>query len=462
VKKRNRNYDLIVIGGGSAGYAAARTAVSHNATTAVIECGPVGGLCILRGCMPSKAVLRSAEVMALMRRAKEFGLRASNLSARLDEIIARKRRLIEEFASHRREQLERGGFDFILGRARFVDAHTIEVGANQLCAKSVVIATGSIPAKVDIEGLEEVGYWTSDDALEATRLPKSLVVLGGGSVALELSQYFLRLGSRVTLIQRSSRVLKHADDDAARVIEDKFRDEGMRVFTDTKLIRVFRQRGLKCVEFLHKGKRRQARGGQILHALGRVPNVHSLRLERAGVKLTNGIPTTNARQQTNVPHIYAVGDVSSDHQIVHIAVQQGELAAHNATNRRKRAMDYRVKVEAVFTDPQIAWVGLTEQHAPAHHIPHLVASYPFSELGKAMVMGETRGFVKILAQPKTGLILGASIVGPEASDLIHELIAMMHLRATVFDLASMPHYHPTLAEILTYPAEELAAKMRRR
>lgn len=412
--------------------------------------------------MPSKAILRSAEILSLMRRAKEFGLRAAHVSARLPEIIARKRRLVEEFASHRRDQLQHGAFDFILGHAQFLDPHTIQVGDHILRGNSFILATGSVPAKLPVKGLEETGYWTSDDALEATRLPESLIVLGGGSVALELSQYFLRLGSRVTLIQRSPRLLKHADADAAQVIEDKLRSESMTIYTDTKLQRVACQRGKKCVTFLWKGSPRRVVADQLLHACGRVPNIHSLALDRAGVRLKDGVPITNLRQQTSVPHIYAAGDVTSDHQIVHLAVQQGEIAAHNATNPRKRAMDYRVKLEAVFCDPQIAWVGLTEQQARAQRIPCIVASYPFSELGKAMVRGETHGFVKLIAHPKSGELLGACIVGAEASDLIHELVAFIHLRATVVDLATMPHYHPTLAEILTYPAEEIAGKIERR
>jgi dihydrolipoamide dehydrogenase len=457
------NYDAIIIGGGSAGYAAARTAAGYGAKTAVVESGPaIGGLCILRGCMPTKAMLRSSEVMALMRRAKEFGLRAWKLEARLDEIQRRKDKLIQDFAGYREEQLRNGTFDFILGRARFVDVHTIEVGKRRLRAKSFILTTGSVPSRPPISGLAEVGYWTSDDALKQTRLPKSLVVLGGGPVALEFAQFFQRLGTRVTLIQRSPHVLRDADQDMAEVIEERFRAEGMRVFTDTKLVRFSQQQGQKAVEFQHKGRSRVVRAEQILQALGRVPNVRPLELERAGVKVENGRFAVNDRQQTNVPHIYAAGDVCGPYEIVHIAIQQGEIAAHNATHRTKRSMDYRTKVAVAFTDPQIASVGLFEKEAQAAKIPYLVAKYPFNDHGKSLVMGETDGFVKVLANPKSGEILGGHIVGPEGGDLIHELVALMHLHGTVFDLATMPHYHPTLAEILTYPAEELAGRIRAR
>lgn len=456
-------YDVMIIGGGSAGYAAARTAAANGARTAVIECGPkIGGLCILRGCMPTKAILRSAEVMAWMRRAKEFGLRASKLSARLDEIQDRKDRMIREFAAYREDQLRNGKFDFMYGRAQFLDAHTVAVGAKRFRAMSFIVTTGSVPAPSPIPSLEQIGYWTSDDVLEQTRLPRTLIVLGGGPVAVEFAQFFQRLGTEVTLIQRSPHILRDSDEDMAEVVEKRFRHEGMSVFTDTKLVRASRKNGKVAIEFLHKGRKRIARAEKVLQALGRVPNLGSLRLERAGVKVENGRFRINKRQQTNVPHIYAAGDVSGPYEIVHIAIQQGEIAGHNATHRAKRTMDYRTKAAVVFTDPQMASVGLSEKEARAARVPCVVAKYPFHDHGRSIVMGETDGFVKVLANPKTGEILGGHIVGPEAGDLIHELIAIMHLRGTVFDLASMPHYHPTLAEILSYPGEELADRIRAR
>jgi pyruvate/2-oxoglutarate dehydrogenase complex dihydrolipoamide dehydrogenase (E3) component len=370
--------------------------------------------------------------------------------------------LIRGFADYREEQLRSGKFDFIVGKARFVDQHTIVVRSRKLRARSFIVTTGSVPSRLPVPGLKEIGCWTSDDALEQTRLPKSLIALGGGPVALELAQFFQRLGTQVTLIQRSPHVLRDADQDMAEVIEERFRAEGMRVFTDTKLVRFSQRHGQKTVEFQHKGRSRVVRAEQILQALGRVPNILSLELERAGVKIENGRFAINDRQQTNVPHIYAAGDVCGPYEIVHIAIQQGEVAAFNATHRTKRAMDYRTKAEVVFTDPQIASVGLFEKEAQVAKIPYLVAKYPFNDHGKSLVMGETDGFVKVLAHPKSGEIIGGHIVGPEAGDLIHELIAMMHLHGTVFDLATMPHYHPTLAEILTYPAEELAERIRAR
>ena len=454
------DYDVIVIGGGSAGYAAARTARELGANVAIIDKGPLGGLCILRGCMPTKAILRSSEIMALMRRAREFGLRASNLRADLGEINDRKRALVREFADYRIAQLRDPRFALLSGGARFVDRNTIAVGRRTPTARSFIISTGSCVADIAIPGLKEVGYLTSDDALELRALPESLIVLGGGPVAVEFAQFFSRLGTRTTLIQRSDHIFSSTDEDLARPVEDRFREEGMRVFTGTQLQKFTQKDGAKIAHFLHRGKARVASAEAILQALGRVPDIQSLALENAGVQVANGRVVVDDQMRTTAPNIYAAGDCTGLYEIVHIAVQQGEVAGHNAVGHATaRRVDYRLKAEVVFTDPQLASVGVTEKECRERNIPYRVASHPFDDHGKSMVMGEIHGFVKLLCHPETGELIGGHIVGPDACELIHELIAIMHFRGTVYDLMSMPHYHPTLAEILTYPAEDLAEEI---
>ena len=456
-------FDVIVIGGGSAGYAAARTAADLGAKVAIVDKGPLGGLCILRGCMPSKALLRSSDIMALMRRAGEFGLAASGLKADLAAIADRKKALVKEFADYRIQQLKNPRFKLIRGRARFESPRRVRVGADTLQAESVIIATGSVPRHVPIPGLDEVGYITSDEALSLRKLPKSMVVLGAGPVATELGQFFCRLGVRTTLIQRSSHIHSACDEDMARPVEARLREEGMAVYTGAKLTRFTKKNGRTTTHFLQGGRRRRASAETVFQALGRVPNIKSLNLSKAGVDVENGRILVDNQMRTSAKNVFAVGDCVGTYEIVHIAIQQGEIAGHNAVlETPKKTMDYRLRASVVFTDPQVASVGLLEKECRQQRIDYLVAKYPFNDHGKSMIAGETHGFVKILCDPKTGEILGGHIVGPEASELFHELIAIMYFQGTVRDLAHIPHYHPTLAEILTYPAEELAQQIPQR
>lgn len=476
------DYDVAVMGGGSGGYAAARTAAGAGLKTVVIEGGEeVGGLCILRGCMPTKALLYAAEVMHLAGHPEPWGICAGKVGFDFKKVMARKNALIQDFADYRVKQLNTGNFKFIRANARFMDSHTLELSRERrlpagrtgvgdlnrslagsrrsriLTAKNFVIATGSNVAAPPLPSLSQAGYITSDDALVLKTLPKSLIILGGGPTACEFAQFFARFGVRVTLVQRSEHILKEFDPDAAAEIEKVFRREGTRVFTGTKLVDARRKGKLKTISFEYKGSTVSVSAEEILFALGRVPNTASLALEAAGVKTENGRIITNDLMQTSAPHIYAAGDCTGPHEIVHLAVQQGEIAGHHLAHPDSpRRMDYRLLISVVFTDPQVAFVGLTEKAAKSRGMSYRAASYPFNDHGKSLIMEAKDGFVKLLAQPRSGEILGGLCVGPAGGELIHEIVAAMAKRMTVQELAGLPHYHPTLAEIWTYPAEELA------
>jgi dihydrolipoamide dehydrogenase len=457
------DFDVAIIGGGSGGYAAARTAAGAGLKTAVIEGGEeVGGLCILRGCMPTKALLYAAEVKHLAEHAETWGVRAGKVSLDFAQVMARKNAQIKDFADFRVRQLNSKRFKFIRANAKFLGGHTVQLSNGQkLAAKNFVIATGSGVAPSPLPQLNDVGFITSDDAVALKKLPKSLIILGGGAIACEFAQFFARSGVKVTLIQRSEHLLKEFDADAGAAVETVFRREGVQVFTGTKLLDAKRKGKLKTVSFQQNGRIVSVSAEEILFALGRVPNTASLALENAGVKTENGRVVTNDRMQTSAPHIFAAGDCTGPHEIVHIAIQQGETAVHNIVKPKSpRRMDYRLLISVVFTEPQVAFVGLTEKEAAARKIPFLAASYPFNDHGKSLIMEAKDGFVKLLSNPKTGEILGGSCVGPVGGELIHEIVAAMAKRMTVHELAAMPHYHPTLAEIWTYPAEELAEKIK--
>jgi len=458
-----RRHDVVVIGGGSAGYAAARTARDAGADVAVVDQGPLGGLCILRGCMPTKTILRSSDIMALMKRAREFGLAPVTAQADLSAIVDRKNRLVEEFAADRIAALRDPRLTLYESRAEFLSPHEIRAGDVRIHGQTFVIATGSSPCDVAISGLEEAGYFTSDTILDLRRPPGSLLVLGGGPVAVEIGQFFARIGTKVTVLQRSATLLSDMDEDVGRALETAFTDEGIEVLTDVSFEHVVRTPTETTVHLTQGGYRQTRSAETIFQALGRRPNLKGLRLEVAGVQVVDGRLAVGPDMRTSQPHIFAVGDVNDLNPIVHLAIQQGETAAFNATHPQEpaRVIDHRLDAEAVFTDPQAAVVGLNERLCRERAIPYLTASHPFADHGKAMCMGATHGFVKLLCRPDNGELLGAQIVGPDASELIHELIAVMYFHGTVQDLLRIPHYHPTLAEIVTYPAESLVERLSR-
>ncbi len=456
------HHDIIIIGGGSAGYAAARTAVAEGASVGIVDHGPLGGLCILRGCMPTKAMLRSSDIAALVKRGPEFGLPITQVQPNLSAIIDRKNRLIKEFADYRIQALQDSRFTLYQEPAHFLSPFLIQAGSRQLSAKAFIIATGSIVSRIPIPGLNKAGFITSDEALELRTPPDSMIVLGGGAVALELAQFYSRIGVKVTLIQRSAHVMSQTDQDLATPVQDKLQEEGMVIFTNTSIKEVTQSpEGQKTVHFLHNDQPHRLTASIILQALGRRPNIDGLQVEAAHVAINNIRIPVNEHMQTSQPHIFAVGDVNGLHEVVHIAIEQGEIAGWNAVHLEQplKRYDDRLKTQVVFTDPQMASVGLSERECIHHQVPFLVASYPFNDHGKSLCMGELHGHVKILCDPTTGEMLGGHIVGPEASELIHELITIMHFHGTVRDLLRIPHYHPTLAEILTYPAEELAEQL---
>jgi len=450
------SYDLIVIGAGSGGYAAARTARALGASVAFVDPGPLGGLCILRGCMPSKTLLASSDAAQEIRDAHELGVNALEPKIDFRAMMARKREIIKGFADYRIEGIET--FPVFNERATFISATELRAGDQVLTAKKFVISTGSVVAPAAVAGLAEAGYIDSDGALELGQKPGSLIVLGGGYVASELGQFFHRIGVPVTMIIRAPHLLSGTDTDVAQALTDYYRAEGIDVQAFATVRRVEARGGKKVVHYTQRGVDREAVAAEILYALGRVPNIEGLGLDAAGVRAhpITGVEVDETLRTTN-PNIFAVGDVTVDFALVHVAIQQGEIAGRNAILGTREAADYSLsKTHTIFTDPQVAIAGDSEKELTRNGRDFLKASYPFDDHGKAISIGKTKGFVKMLADPRDGRILGAAMLGAHASDMIHEVVVAMYYKSTVFEFMKIPHLHPTMAEIWTYPAEELA------
>lgn len=466
MSSRVPTYDFICIGGGSAGFNAARLAASLGRKAAVIDgAKDLGGLCILKGCMPSKTLLYTAEVLHHARTAAKFGLTVRSAQADMKAVHARKKRIIGEFADYRVQALHSGKFDLFRAYAKFEDAHTLALSTGErLRGKFILIGTGSKVSVPPIPGLAAAKFWTSDDVLELDFLPESVIVLGGGIVACELAQFLNRMGTRVVLVQRSRNILRDHSEAASTVVQKAFVDEGIELFAGTQIQGITQDARGTTVKFLHDGKIVTRRAAHLFNALGREPNTQGLDLHAACVRARpNGRIMINRWQQTNVPHIYAAGDCSGPAEIVHIAIQQAELTVRHAFQLKPiKPVDFSLLLNVVFTDPQLATVGRLESQLQESGVEYLTASYPFDDHGKSILMEAKYGYVKVIAEPKRGRILGAEIVGKDAGELIHCFSVAMAQRGTVFDMLRAPWYHPTLAEIITYPLEEIADKLRSR
>jgi len=455
------HFDFIVIGGGSGGYAAARTARETREKVAIVDSAQsLGGLCILQGCMPSKTLIYSSEVLHLAQKGKAFGLDIPAAAINMPALHLRKLDIIKEFSDYRQAQLESERFTLFRNRAKFIDHKTIELDdGRQLTADHFMIATGSTVSVPALPGLSEAPCWTSDDVLELDFMPEKVVVLGGGIVACELAQFLRRIGSEVIQIQRSASLLKDFPPMAAVTVERAFLDEGIQLYTNTKLQSISYAANEFTVNFQHQNEMLTIRTPHVFNALGRRPASGQLGLDKAGIETADsGHIICDAMQRTSNFKVYACGDVTGPYEVVHLAIMQGETAAKHATGRPTHAVEYDSKVSVAFTDPQIATVGLSENQLKERGIAYFSADYPFDDHGKSILMEAKYGYVKVYAD-ELGTVLGAECVSKDAGELIHTMAVAISLSAKVQDLVKVHWYHPTLSEIWSYPLEDIADEL---
>lgn len=444
------DFDVIVLGGGSAGTSAARTATAAGARTLLVNEGELGGLCILRGCMPTKAMLASAHLMHDVGMAESLGLRfEGRLVPDFAAIMARKDGLVARFQRAKIAAIEAGGYEVLDGRGRFAPRGGVAVGGRVLRARGYVIATGSLPSAVSLPGIEHARVLTSDDVMRLERRPSSLVVQGAGAIGLELAQFFARIGTRVTLVNRSP-LLSHFDPDAGQALRGALVEEpNLGLHVPGTIVAIEPEGEAARLTIRAEGVDHEVRADALLMATGRRPAVDDLGLEHVGVETVGGRISVDRHLETTCPGVYVAGDALGTFQILHLANEEGRVAGANAAGAEpRREMDYRLKMECIFTDPPFAYVGRTAVECREAGASVVSASARFPETGRAITMGVRHGVWKLFADTSTDEIVGSCIVGPRADDLIHVVSAIMAYRGKVADLRAMPWYHPTLAEVI--------------
>jgi pyruvate/2-oxoglutarate dehydrogenase complex dihydrolipoamide dehydrogenase (E3) component/uncharacterized membrane protein YdjX (TVP38/TMEM64 family) len=453
--KRPARFDrnLVVIGGGSAGLVAAYIAAAVRAKVTLIEKHRMGGDCLNTGCVPSKALIKSARVVAQMRRAADYGLRAPAVEFNFAEVMERVQRVVRTVEPHDSVERYTGlGVECLQGEARITSPWTVEVGGRTLSTRAIVIAAGARPIVPSIPGIERAKPLTSDTVWELRELPRRLIVLGGGPIGCELAQAFARFGSHVTQVEMLPRLLSREDPDVAELVGAQFAKDGVDVRTGHKALRVEPGPVLVCE---HAGNEVRFEFDRLLCALGRAPNTAGYGLEELGIPVTKSRAVeTDEYLQTLYPNIYACGDVAGPYQFTHTASHQAWYAAVNALFspfRRFRA-DYSVIPWATFTDPEVARVGLNESEAQERGIAYEVTRFDMAELDRAIADDVARGMVKVLTAPGKDRILGATLVGEHAGDLIIEYITAMKHGIGLNKILGTIHIYPTLAEANKYVA----------
>ena len=452
--------NLVVIGAGSAGLVTAYIAAAVKAKVTLIEKHKMGGDCLNTGCVPSKALIRSAKLLSHMRRSREFGMRSAEVDFDFAEVMERVQRVVRSVEPH--DSVERYsalGVECIHGEARITTPYTVEVrtpaGIRTLTTRAIVIAAGARPLVPPIPGIDQVGCLTSDTLWELRKLPRRLVVLGGGPIGCELAQCFARFGAEVTQVEMLPRIMMREDPEVSALVTERFRAEGIRVLTGHKAKQFSIESGVKLLTCEHEGKEVRIEFDELLCAVGRVANTSGFGLEELGV------PTTKARTvevndylQTNFPNIYACGDVAGPYQFTHTAAHMAWYAAVNSLFGflRRFRVDYSVIPWCTFTEPEVARVGLSELEAKEKGIACEVTTYAIDDLDRAIADGEAHGFVKVLTVPGKDRILGATIVGEHAGDLIAEYVSAMKHGLGLNKILGTIHIYPTLAEANKYAA----------
>ena len=442
-------FDLIVIGSGS-GLNVASAAAEQGLKTAIIESGPLGGTCLNRGCIPSKMVIHSADVAEEIRRSSLFGITASIKNINFRQVTGRASHIVDEDAHSIEKVLRRSKNPCLFkARAKFIGKYTLQIGDEVIQGKKIVIAAGARSAIPLIPGLSSVSYLTSTEALRLTTLPQSMIIIGGGYIAVELGNFYGGLGCKITIIQRGPVLISREDKDIAETLTQLWKKK-YTLLMDATTKKVEKKGKVVIVSVEQDGKLRRISAEKLLLATGVQPNTDTLEVAKTGVKTNaQGFVIVNKYMETNMKNIWALGDIAGVYLFKHSANLEAEYILNNIAHPPK-AVDYYPMPHAIFTNPQIAGVGMTEQEAQEKKIAYVVGRYDYKNTGMGAAIGEKNGLVKFIVNQKTKEILGCHILGPDASTLIHEVVVAMKAdRKKALDIIrEAVHVHPALSEVV--------------
>ncbi len=437
--------DIVIIGGGPAGYVAAIHASHLGARVAVVEKGKLGGTCLNRGCIPTKALARSVEVLLEARMANDFGIEVNNIRIDFPKIMGHKSKVVSQLVSGVEQLMQANKISVCRGTGRIMSPRLVKVNDEEIATRKLIIATGSESAPLLVPGGDLPGVLTTDEILELTELPESLVVIGGSHVGVEFASIFGALGTKVTIVKRRPLRLEPIDEEIGRRFAQTLPRQGIEVKTGAA-VKAIRRNGavLRVVWDTPEGEQ-GVDGQMVLMATGRVPHTQGLDLSELGIQTERGAIKVNEYLETNIKDVYAIGDALGKNMLAHVASYEGEVAVENALGHPRQA-DYHAVPHCIFAQPEIAGVGITEKEAKEGRIPYKVSKFPFVACGRAVAMGETTGVVKMICHADDGRVLGMHIMGPHASDLIAEGVLAVRLGLTAEDIVQTIHAHPTLPE----------------
>lgn len=446
------DYDVVVIGGGAGGLFAASVARALGAKSCIVEKNKLGGDCTWYGCIPSKSILKSAQVARYIGRAGDYGLGlAPDLALHTGGVMDHVRALVKEISTHHEpEDLRKRGIEVVFGPPRFINPHELDVGGSRLRAKKWILCTGSHPVIPPIEGLKDIPFLTNENVFDLKELPESLIVLGGGPIGCELAQALNRLGVKVTVVEKDERILIREEPDLAKYVENQFRREGIILMTGREAVRFIKENnGISAVVKGKDGREETVSASNVLVAVGRAPNTGGLDLTKAGVECTSRGVKVNEYLQTTHPGIFACGDIASPYQFSHVAAYQAGICVRNALFKRIawQKADYSNVAWATFTDPELAHLGLTEKEAAEKYPETKVYTTPYTNSDRAVTDVEKEGLIKVITGRK-GRILGAHVVGAGAGDVIQGFLVAKSQKIPLSRLAQTMFIYPTLSELV--------------